>query len=67
MAKKPAIDDKAKEAALKKLIRDTVASVGAIAPDEIPYKVKERIRGQAAGDLDVDGYIREAMNNRKKR
>jgi len=66
MAKKPAIDDAAKERALKKLIRDTVAGIGAIAPDDIPHKVKERIRGQVAGDLDVDAYIREAMENRKK-
>lgn len=66
MAKK-AIDDKTKEEALKALIRETVASAGAIAPDEIPHKVKERIRGQAAGDLDVDAYIREAMKARAKK
>lgn len=67
MAKKPAIDDKAKEDALKKLIRDTVASAGAVAPDDIPHIVKDRIRGQATGDLDVDAYIRETMKARKKR
>lgn len=67
MAKKSLIDDKTKEEALKKLIRDTVASAGAIAPDEIPHKVKERIRGQARGDLDVDAYIKEAMKSKKKR
>ena len=67
MAKKTAIDDRTKEEALKKLIRDTVADAGALAPDEIPHKVKERIRGQAAGALDVDAYIREAIDSRKKR
>lgn len=67
MAKKPAIDDKAKEDALKKLIRDTVASAGAVAPDDIPHIVKDRIRGQARGDLDVDAYISETMKARKKR
>jgi hypothetical protein len=67
MAKKSSIDDKAKEEALKKLIRDTVASAGAIAPDEIPHKVKERIRGQVTGDLDVDAYIADAMKRVKKR
>lgn len=67
MAKKSAIDDKAKEEALKKLIRDTVASAGSIAPDEIPHKVKERIRGQATGDLDVDAYIKDAMKRAEKR
>lgn len=67
MAKKSAIDDKVKEEALKKLIRDTVASAGAVAPGDIPHIVKERIRGQASGDLDVDAYIREAIKSRKKR
>ena len=61
-----AIDEKAKEEALKKLIRDTVESAGAIAPGDIPHKVKERIRGQATGDLDVDACIREAMKSRKR-
>ncbi len=60
------IDDKTKEDALKALIRETVASAGAMAPDDIPHKVKERIRGHACGDLDVDAYIREAMKARKK-
>lgn len=55
-----------KEEALKRLIRDTVASAGPIAPDEIPHLVKERIRGQVCGDLDVDAYIRELMKDRKK-
>jgi hypothetical protein len=61
-----AIDDKAREEALMKLIRDTVASAGAIAPDELPHLVNERIKGQAAGDLDVDAYIKEAVRARKK-
>jgi len=67
MAKKPAIDDAAKDEALKKIIRDTVAGIGDIAPDEIPHKVKERIRGRVVGDLDIDAYISEAMENRKKK
>ena len=62
-----AIDEKAKEEALKKLIRETVESAGAIAPDEIPYKVKERIRGQVTGELDVDAYIRDLLKARKSR
>lgn len=65
MARK-AIDDKAREEALMKLIRETVASAGAIAPDELPHLVKERIKGQAAGDLDVDAYIKEAIRARKR-
>lgn len=56
-----------KEEALKKLIRDTVASAGDLAPDEIPHRVKQRLKGQACGDLDVDAYIREAMKERRDR
>ncbi len=67
MTKKSSIDDRTKEEALKRLIRDTVSSVGAIAPDDIPHKVKERLRGQATGDLDIDAYIKEALKSRKKR
>ena len=65
MASNP-IDKKAKEEALKKLIRETVESFGTLAADDIPHKVKERIRGQALGDLDVDACIREVMESRKR-
>ncbi len=61
------IDDKTREEALKKLIRDTVASAGALAPDEIPHRVKSRLKGQATGDLDVDACIAEAMKARRGR
>jgi hypothetical protein len=60
-------DRKAREAALKKLIRDTVDAAGGLKPDEIPHKVKARLKGQAIGDLDVEGYLRDALNERKKR
>lgn len=50
MAKKSAIDDREKEEALKKLIRETVVSAGVIAPDDIPHRVKDRIRKQASSE-----------------
>jgi hypothetical protein len=59
-----AIDDKEKERAVKALIRETVASAGGLAPDQIPHRVKERLKGQATGDLDVDALIREALKDR---
>lgn len=59
------IDAKAKDEALKKLIRETVANAGAIAPDDIPHRVKERLKGQATGDLDIDACIAEAMKQRR--
>lgn len=63
MPRKP-IDDKDKEKALKKLIGETVSSAGAIAPEDRPHKVKDRIRRQASGDLDVEGYVKESKKKR---
>lgn len=62
-----AIDDKAKEEALRKLIRDTVNEAAVVAPGDIPHKVKERLKGQATGELDIDAVIREAIEARKRR
>ena len=62
-----AIDDKAKDRALKALIDKTVSSAGAIEPDDRPHTVKDRIRRQASGDLDVDGYVKDAVKSRKKK
>ena len=47
--------------ALKALIRATIRAAGPIDAAAIPSRVKERLRGQATGDLDVDAYIREAL------
>ena len=53
-------------AALKALIRATIKAAGPIDPAAIPSKVKERLRGQATGDLDVDACIREALAEMRK-
>ena len=60
---KPADD----EETLKALIRETIHAAGPIAPDALPSKVKERIKGRLSGDIDVDAYIREVMAEMKKR
>jgi|GEM_PF-1311635 len=52
--------------ALKALIRATVMDAGPIAPDAIPHKVKQAIRGQATGDLDVDAFIKQVMKEVRK-
>ena len=59
---KPDDDD-----ALKALIRKTIKSAGAIDPAAIPSKVRERLKGQATGDLDVDAYIAETLAEAKKK
>ena len=53
------------EEALKALIRDTIESAGPIAPDALPSKVKDRIKGRAKGDLDVDAYIKQVIAETK--
>lgn len=55
------------EEALKSLIRATVMNTGSQNPDELPFKIKERLKGQATGDLDVDAYIREILAETKKK
>jgi len=52
--------------ALKALIRKTIDAAGPIAPDALPSKIKERLKGQATGDLDVDAYIKEVMAETRK-
>lgn len=55
-----------RERALKALIRETIANAGPVSPDSIPHRVKERLKGQAVGDLDLDALIREALAEQKK-
>lgn len=47
--------------ALRALIRATVKAAGPIDPALLPSRVKERIHGQATGDLDVDAIIKEVI------
>lgn len=60
MAEK-AIGKTEREAALKALIRSTIAGAGSLAPDAIPHRVKEQLKGQATGNVDLDRLIREAI------
>lgn len=53
--------------ALKALIRKTIKSAGEIDPAAIPSKVRERLKGQATGDLDVDAFVQEIIREQKKR
>lgn len=56
-----------KEAALKALIRQTIDAAGAADADSLPHRVKQRLKGQATGDLDVDAYVKEVLKERKRR
>lgn len=56
-----------REKALKALIRETIAGSGALTPDVIPHRVKERLKSQADGDVDLDRLIHEAIVEQKKK
>ena len=56
-----------REEALKALIRQTIAAAGEGDPGSIPHRVRERLKGQATGDLDVDAYVREALEEQKRK
>ncbi|MFN3959736.1 MAG: hypothetical protein ACK4NP_07475 [Parvularculaceae bacterium] len=55
-----------REAALKALIRDTIAKAGDLPPEAIPHRVKMRLRNQAVGDADIDKLIEEALAEQRK-
>lgn len=61
-----AIGKTEREQALKALIRETLAAFGGMAPEAIPHRVKDRLKGQAIGDADLDRLIREAIAEQKK-
>ncbi|MEM8770620.1 MAG: hypothetical protein AAGD92_03115 [Pseudomonadota bacterium] len=55
------------EDALKALIRATVMNAGPVDPSILPSKIRERIKGRATGDLDVDAYINEVLRETQKK
>jgi len=56
-----------KEEALKALIRQTIDAAGAGDPSSLPHRVKERLKGRATGELDVEAYVKEVLRDRSKR
>ena len=66
MAGKP-IDRKAKEEALKALIRQTIDQSIDLAPEDIPHRVRQLVAGQAIGDLDIEAIISAALKARRRR
>ena len=49
------------EEAVKALIRAAIAAAGPMDAATLPSRVKERLKGQATGDLDVDAYIKDVL------
>jgi hypothetical protein len=52
--------------ALRRIIEATVAASGEPDPSTLPHIIRQRLEGQATGDLDVDAYIQEVLREMKK-
>ncbi len=46
------------DAAMEKLIRDTVHALGEVDAADLPHLLRQRIQGQIAGDIDVEAYLK---------
>ncbi|MEM9495516.1 MAG: hypothetical protein AAGA09_05895 [Pseudomonadota bacterium] len=53
--------DAKNHSAIKKLIRETIDAAGPIDPAAVPHTLKERIRAQVSGDIDIDDYVAEVL------
>ena len=67
MSKKTDWQPELSDDAVKSIIRATIASAGTSDPNELPFKVKERLRGQISGDIDIDQIIRDVLADINKK
>jgi hypothetical protein len=56
----PALDDDA----LRKLIETTIGSLGTSDPETLPHLVRERLKGQLAGDRRIEDIVRDLQKKR---
>jgi hypothetical protein len=52
--------------ALRRIIEATVSAAGEPDPSVLPHMIRQRLEGQATGDLDVDAYIEEVMREMRQ-
>lgn len=52
---------------LRKLIEATISSAGETDPATLPHRVRQRLEGQATGDLDLDHHIQQVLREMQKR
>ncbi|MEM6414063.1 MAG: hypothetical protein AAF720_05330 [Pseudomonadota bacterium] len=56
-----------KEEVLKKLIKETIKSIGSIDPNELPHRLKEQLEGQGTGNVDIDALIQDVIDAEKNK
>jgi hypothetical protein len=54
------------KAALRRIIEATVSASGEPDPSVLPHVIRQRLEGQATGNIDVDAYIEEVMRDMKR-
>ncbi|MEL6111272.1 MAG: hypothetical protein AAFR20_00570 [Pseudomonadota bacterium] len=54
-----------RETALRAVIRDTLKSAGDIPPDQLPHHVRQRLRDQVDGSVDLDTVIASILAEEK--
>lgn len=47
--------------AIRKMIEAAVASAGDQDPSTLPHRIRQRLEGQATGELDLDVYIKQIL------
>ena len=52
--------------AIRAIIRATVSAAGEPDPDTLPHLVRARLEGHAGGDVDVDAYVAEVLEEMKR-
>jgi len=55
------------EEALKALIRATLKNAGPIDPATLPSKIRAKIEGRVTGDVDIDAYVKEVLEEQRKK
>ena len=51
---------------LKTLVRETIRAAGVTDTEDLPHKIRERIRGQVTGEIDVDEIIKQVLKEANK-
>ena len=59
-------DDQDPKEAIRAIIRATVSASGEPDPATLPHLVRSKLEGHATGDVDVDAYVREVMEEMRK-
>ena len=51
---------------IRNIIRATVSAAGEPDPETLPHLVRQRLQGHASGEVDVDAYVREVLEEMKR-